>query len=82
LRQNRRRERDEGAHRGREASDPNSMASSAHSRCEWPPSHCLPRSGQGTVPAQTSTLEVGPLTLILGRLNALKSNLILSGGLT
>ena len=34
------------------------------------------------VPAQTSTLEAGPLTLILGRLNALQSNLILSGGLT
>ena len=34
------------------------------------------------VPPQTSTLEVGPLTLILGRLNALQSNLILSGGLT
>ena len=28
------------------------------------------------VPAQTSTLEVGPLTFILGRLNALKSNFI------
>ena len=34
------------------------------------------------VPAQTSTLEVVPLTLIVGRLNALKSNLILRDGLT
>ena len=31
------------------------------------------------VPAQTSTLEVRPLMLIVGRLNPLKSNLILRG---